>query len=83
MDQARAFGFDRQVLGRLIAETALDEAHGVALTTSRIVYMHDPERIDSADLLRLAKRLDVKAKRAIQLRQPLLRLFPLLHQWRL
>ncbi len=25
MDQARAFGFDRQVLGQLIAETALDE----------------------------------------------------------
>jgi peptidyl-prolyl cis-trans isomerase D len=25
MDQARAFGFDRQVLGQLVAETALDE----------------------------------------------------------
>lgn len=26
----------------------LDEAHGVALATSRVVYMHDPEVVDSA-----------------------------------
>ena len=26
----------------------LDEAHGIALTTARIVYMHDPSTIDSA-----------------------------------
>jgi GT2 family glycosyltransferase len=28
--------------------TGVDEAHGVALVTSRIVYMHDPDTIDSA-----------------------------------
>lgn len=32
---------------RLLVD-GLDEAHGTALTTARIVYMHDPGRIDSA-----------------------------------